>query len=318
LGLTISRHLVELRGGRVGLESTPGEGSRFWAELELDKQQQGPERRARIVPASLTGLRGLVVDDYDANRGALCEQLRAWGCVADEAESGPAALAALQAALGGQPYDVVFLDVDMPETSGEQTAAIIRADPALADLRVVLLCAPGASAPAAELRAKGIAGALTKPVRRSHLLTAACAAAGEICSTAPPSRERIGRVHLGLRVLLAEDNAVNQKVGLEMLRRLGCQAAAVGNGAEAIAAVEQTTYDAVLMDVQMPEMDGFEATAQIRLREEQSGSHLPIIALTAHAMEGYRERCLAAGMDGYISKPIRTDDLASALLPYSR
>ena len=317
LGLTISRHLVELMGGRVGLESTPGQGSSFWVEIELDKQQ-GAELRDRTVPASLAGLRVLVVDDYGANRRAYCEQLRAWGCVVDEAESGPAALAALCPALGREPYNVVLLDADMPEPSGAQMAAIIRADPALAAVHIILLCAPGERATAAELGAQGIAAALTKPVRRAHLLTAACAAAGEIYSTVPASRERVGRVHLGLRVLLAEDNAVNQKVGLEMLRRLGCQATAVNNGAEAVAAVEQTAYDAVLMDVQMPEMDGFEATAHIRRREEQSGSHLPIIALTAHAMEGYRERCLAAGMDGYISKPIRTDDLAAALLRYSR
>jgi CheY-like chemotaxis protein len=303
-------------GGRVGLESEPGRGSTFWVELGLEKQK-APEARRAPAPATLAGLRVLVVDDYDVNRRIYCEHLRAWGCVADEAASGRAALDALRRAADLDPYGLVLLDMHMPEMDGEATAAAIRAEPRLAELPLILLSSVGAHPSAAWAQARGFVATLTKPVRRAHLLEvvgSASAGAARRAAPAPPHGPRPG---LGLRVLLAEDNPINQKVALEMLRRLGCRVEAVDNGAQVIAAIERSFYDVVLMDVQMPEMDGFEATAHIRRREAQTGNHLPIIAITAHAMEGDRERCLAAGMDAYLSKPMKTEQLAEALRPYS-
>jgi len=318
LGLTISRRLVELMGGHIGLESAPGRGSTFWVEIGFEKQPAG-EVEAPAPPARLTGLRALVVDDFDVNRRIYCEQLRSWGCIATGVESGPAALAALVAAVDTDPYRIVLLDMQMPELDGEATAAAIRADPRLAGVALILLSSSGAGSPIAELRAKGFAAVLTKPVRQSHLLEVVTAVAGNVVQ----GRVRRADAHdaprrLGLRVLVAEDNAVNQKVALQMLRRLGCRATAVATGAEALRALEVETFDVVLMDVQMPEMDGFEATARIRAGETSGRRRLPIIAMTAHAMDGDRERCLAGGFDGYVAKPVKTGDLAKALAAYGR
>jgi PAS domain S-box-containing protein len=310
LGLTISRQLVELMGGRIGLESTPGVGSLFWIELGLPKQRAIAER---LAPRGLGGLRVLVVDDYDVNRRIYCAQLRSWGCVADEAVSGAAALDALRAA--GAPYRLVLLDMHMPEMDGEMTARAIKDDPRLAAVPIVLLSSMGARGTTAEMQARGFAAALTKPVRRAHLLEVVRRVAGDAPRAAAPAATRAAP-DAALTILVAEDNPVNQTVALQMLRRLGCRATAVRTGREAVAAVTRERYDAVFMDVQMPDMDGLEATAAIRRREADNGGHLPIIAMTAHAMEGDRERCLAAGMDDYVAKPIKTDDLRRALAPY--
>ena len=272
-------------------------------------------RSDSVVPARLAGLRVLVVDDYDVNRRIFCEQLRSWGCAPAEASGGRQALAALRAAHDTAPFDVVLLDMHMPEMDGETTARAIKADPALARMPLILLSSIGTRA--TEMRARGFAAALTKPVRQAHLLDVVRTVAGALpAATQPTEPGARGRVTLGLRVLVADDNPINCRVAVEMLRRLGCHATVVGNGAEAVAASERDSYDVVLMDVQMPEMDGLTATTRIRAREAQAGGHLPIIAMTAHALEGDHERCLAAGMDGYVSKPIKTQDLAAALAPY--
>jgi two-component system, sensor histidine kinase and response regulator len=207
----------------------------------------------------------------------------------------------------------------MPELDGEATAALIKAIPQFAALPIVLLSSMGTRGTAEQMRAKGFAAALTKPVRQAQLLDVVSRILGEARhdSARQPGAATIGEA-LGLRVLLAEDNLVNQKVALRMLSRLGCQARAVGNGLEALAALERETYDVVLMDVQMPDMDGFEATRRIRQREAAAGGHIPVIAMTAHAMEGDRQRCLDAGMDGYLSKPVKPDEIAKVLQPYAK
>jgi CheY-like chemotaxis protein len=316
LGLTISRQLVELMGGQIGLESELGQGSSFWVEMGFAKSQ-APVRSDPVVPARLAGLRVLVVDDYDVNRRIFCEQLRSWGCATAEASGGREALDALRAAHDTAAFDVVLLDMHMPEMDGETTARAIKADPALAGVPLVLLSSMGTRGTATEMWARGFAAALTKPVRQSHLLDVVRTVAGALpAATAPAETASGGRVKLGLRVLVADDNPVNCRVAVEMLRRLGCHATVVGNGIEAVAATERDTYDLVLMDVQMPEMDGLAAATRIRAREAQAGGHVPIVAMTAHALEGDQERCLAAGMDGYVPKPIKTHDLAEALKPY--
>jgi len=309
LGLTISRQLTALMGGELGLASEPGVGSAFWVEIGLEREDV-VEAEPLTAPASLTGLRVLVVDDFDVNRRIYCEQLRSWGCAADAVAGGAAALEALQAALGADPYRLVLLDMHMPDMDGAMTAAAIKADPRLAAVPIVLLSSIGTCS-RAEMHAHGFAAMLTKPVRQSHLRDVVAAVAGGAARPAVSSALP-ARAHLGLRVLVAEDNAVNRKVALQMLARLGCTATAVEDGARAVAAVAAADYDVVLMDVQMPEMDGFEATAAIRRR----GSRVPIIAMTAHAMEGDRERCLAAGLDGYLAKPVKMDELARVLAQY--
>jgi len=319
LGLTISRQLVQLMDGAIGLASEPGKGSTFWVELPFEKQN-APVARGPAAPVSLEGLPVLVVDDYEVNRRIYCEQLRSWGCVAHQASSGAAALVALRNALATEPFRLVLLDMHMPDMDGEMTAAAIKKDPRFADLPLVLLSSMGTRA-MADARRQGFAAALTKPVRRAHLLNVVASLAGAAPRPVQSSAGAPGedaRVRLGLRVLVAEDNVVNQQVALGMLARLGCEATAVEDGAQVIAAVERDEYDVVLMDLQMPTMDGLEATALIRRREEHTGRHLPILAMTAHARENDRQRCLAVGMDGYVPKPVKMSELARALAPWSK
>ena len=316
LGLTISRQLIALMDGQIGLASESGKGSTFWIELPFAKQA-GPLARVPAAPVSLVGLHVLVVDDYEVNRRIYSELLRSWGCVPHAVSSGSAALVALRSALGTEPFRLVLLDMHMPEMDGEMTAAAIQKDPRLRDVPLVLLSSMGIRS-VADARRHGFAAALTKPVRRGHLLNVVSSLAGAAPRPGAPAPPRTARTHLGLRVLLAEDNLVNQQVALQMLARLGCTATAVEDGAQAVAAVERDAYDLVLMDVQMPNMDGLEAAALIRKREDGTTRHLPILAMTAHAREGDRQRCLAVGMDGYVSKPVKMDELARALAPWSK
>jgi PAS domain S-box-containing protein len=314
LGLTITRQLVELMGGRIGVFSELGQGSSFWVELAFAKQL-GACTGTTASPPALSGVRVLVVDDYEVNRRIYCEHLRAWGCIPAQAPSGAAALAALRAATETAPYQLVLLDMCMPEMDGEMTARAIKSTPGLASVPIILMSSMGTHEPLAELRAKGFVAALTKPVRQAHLLDAISRA---LCDEngARTQRDRAAsdpQMLLGLRVLLVEDNPVNCKVALRLLARLGCHTTVAENGLQAVAAAANAAYDIVLMDVQMPEMDGFEATTEIRRRESRMGGHVPILAMTARAMESDRERCLAVGMDGFLSKPVKAEALAAEL-----
>jgi signal transduction histidine kinase/DNA-binding response OmpR family regulator len=320
LGLAISRRLAETMDGRMWAESAPGAGSTFHFTITVPVLAT-PVRASRRVDASqLHGLRVLVVDDNDTNRRILALQTLSWGMEPRAAGSAAEALAWLR---GGEHFDVAILDMLMPEMDGAALAAAIRALPASQAMPLVILSSIGRTELGTLMRPGGtelgqtFAAVLTKPVKPAQLMETLV----RVCTdAAPDAPARLGAstvdAHLGerfpLRVLLAEDNPINQKVELRMLERVGYRADAVANGLEALEALERRAYDVVLMDVQMPEMDGLEATRRLRARSAGTGRP-QVIAMTANAMEGDREACLAAGMDDYVAKPVRLEALAAAL-----
>jgi len=315
LGLTISRQLVELMGGRLGLDSEPGQGSTFWFDLSFPKSAK-PANAELASRDILAGLHVLIVDDNATNRLILEKTLDAWGCRPVCVPSGEAALATLRRGLDDDPFRLIVLDMHMPDMDGAQTAALVRRDPRFAAVPLLLLSSLGHLQAARQL---GFAGVMTKPVRQATLLDTLLTLLGGRSAPIPakPSESRLPRVTEGLRVLLAEDNRVNRTVAVRLLSRLGCMVDTAEHGREAVEAMTRVAYDIVLMDVQMPIMDGFEATAAIR-RLENTGDRVPIIALTAHAMQGDRERCLEAGMDDYLAKPVTLTALAEKLARWTR
>jgi two-component system, sensor histidine kinase and response regulator len=305
LGLAISRQLVQLMGGEIRAESGAGRGSRFSFAVTLP-EVEGTRPAPRELPVE--PLKILAVDDTATNREIVAAYLRTGGHDATAVGSGADALAVLRAAAAaGEPFDVVVLDGQMPGMDGFELAAAISDEPALGDVRLVMLASTGDHR--ARAREVGIPTYLTKPVRRERLLEAMADAVGEEPEAPAPAAEGPATA---VRVLVAEDNEVNQLVIEKMLAKRGFDVDIAADGVEALAKLATGTYAAVFMDCQMPNLDGYSTTARIR-EQERGGERLPVIAMTAHAMMGDRERCLEAGMDDYLSKPLRADALEQVL-----
>lgn len=319
LGLSISKLLAELMGGQIGAESTEGKGSTFWFTARLGKQSA--ECRSEEWPSDLSGLRVLGVDDNPTNRKVLEHMLRAWRCRVEVVENAAMAMARLHAAVAsGDPFRVAIIDIMMPEVSGETLGRMIKATPQLKDTALIAWSSSGRRDEGSELGMAGFAEYLTKPVKQSQLFNAivkiVTRESGKVMAVplaptaAPASKQEPWKA----RILLAEDNAVNQKVATVMLGKMGYYADIASNGIEALKALEAAPYDMVLMDVHMPEMDGLEATRRIRDAKSAVSNHLiPVVAMTASAMAGDREMCLDAGMNDYISKPVNRGELARVL-----
>ena len=316
LGLTISAQLVELMGGKMSVESRPGQGStfHFTARFGVDR---GSVKKPPNLWSALTNLRVLIVDDNATNRQILKEVLTNWHMRPVAVESGPAALDRLeQSRRMGRPFAVVLLDGHMPDMDGFAVAERISRNARHAGLKLVMLTSAGRREDVDRCRKLGISASLSKPIKQSELFDAIINVIGEPAPERPRSSERrkkISRAHDKLRILVAEDNEINQLVARRLFEKLGHKVTVVGDGREALSAVQSGKFDLVAMDVQMPEMDGFETTAAIRNLQEKAVADIPIMAMTADAMKGDRERCFAAGMDGYISKPVRAEELRKAI-----
>ncbi|MCP4007015.1 MAG: response regulator [bacterium] len=326
LGLAIVSRLIGLMGGSVHVESTSGQGSCFWIELTL---RLSDSKRGTLPSSALQGLRALIVDQYQVNRQVISEQLRAMGLEAEVANSGERALEMLeQAQLNEMPFQIALIDHVLPAMNGEMLAQHIKNNASFEDLVLVLFASAGRTGDAQRMKEAGFAAYLTKPLGQLHLEpvleivwgakqqgieidlvtrhTVAETTGGRMVST--PSKRKPG-TH---RILLVEDSVVNQKVAVHLLKKAGCSIEIAANGREAVEMAQANSYDLVFMDCQMPEMDGYEATRCIR--ETESGpEHLPIVAMTANAMAGDKQKCLDAGMDGYLSKPITQGSVSAEI-----
>ena len=321
LGLAISKQLAELMGGQIGVKSQEGKGSTFWFNAIFKKQPEWDKTQI-IVPEDIRKKHILIVDDNETNRFVLKEQLRLWGCRYKEASSGEQALAMLrQARADKDPCEIAIIDMQMPGMDGEALGQKIKQDPDLKNTTLVLLTSLGKWSDAKRIEETGFTACLTKPVKQSQLYNCLAMVTGASTElpkdqpTAPVTHRVIsdGRKHQP-RILLVEDNMTNQKVALNILKRFGYNTDAAANGKDAIKALEVIPYDIVLMDCQMPEMDGYEATGEIRNPASKVLDHaVPVIAMTAHAIKGDREKCLEAGMDDYLCKPVNPRELCDMI-----
>jgi len=321
LGLAITSQLVKMMRGRLWVESEPGQGSTFHFTAHFGLAQAPTKPHALRETVCLRDMPVLVVDDNATNRRILEAMLTHWLMQPTLADGGWAGLAAMEQAKDAErPFPLVLIDAQMPDMDGFTLARRIKESPGLAGATIMMLASAGQRGDAARCRELGIAAYLIKPIRQSELLEAILVALGR------PSREgerptvltrhSLREARRKLRVLVAEDNVVNRELAVRLLEKQGHTVAVARNGQETLEALEKATsrgFDVVLMDVQMPEMDGLEATAAIRKKEKATGRHLPIIAMTAHALKGDRERCLAAGMDDYLAKPIQAKELLAAV-----
>jgi PAS domain S-box-containing protein len=330
LGLAICKRLVGLMGGRIGVDSAVGKGSTFWFELRLPL---APDHTVDD-PADLSGLRLLIVDDSTVNRGILERQAEGWDVKAGSAPDGATALDYLRAAArSGEPYDIAIIDYNMPEMDGVELARRIRGDASIRATRLLLLTSSARRGDGQGARDAGFDGFLVKPAppetlrkvlgamrgtnrRDGRTMITRYAVAEPIKVSSSVERRPVDLPAAGRRVLLAEDNAINQRVAVLMLERLGCRVDVAGNGLEAVDLSGRLPYDLIFLDCQMPEMDGFSAARAIREREG-GNSHVPIIALTANAMDADRQECLAAGMDDFLSKPVAVGAIAAMLRKYA-
>ena len=318
LGLTISSRLVELMGGKIWVESELGKGSRFHFSVCFKPQHSAAKLAAQRDPTSLHGMPVLIVDDNATNRRILFKLLSNWGMRPSEAENGTTAMAALlQAKSAGKSFPLILLDAQMPEMDGFALAEYIKRHPDFRTGTVMMVSSSGQRGDSMRCRDLGIASYLTKPVRQGELLDAILIAVGtpvkHATKTSPAARRAPHDPACSLQILLAEDNAVNQLLVVRLLEKWGHKVTIASNGRKALDALSKDSYDLILMDVQMPEMNGWEATRAIREMERETGRHIPIIAMTAHAMKGDDEKCFASGMDDYLAKPIRTAELIAIL-----
>jgi len=318
LGLAISRRLIDFMGGAIRVESEVGRGTSFHFEIELPLQDDPRPSPCVGHPRDLSGIRVLIVDDNTTNRLILERTVEAWHMESVCVDSGPAALAVLQEAnAGSRPFGLVLLDVQMPEMDGFEVAEEIKDNPDLATTAVAMLTSAGRRGDAKRCREIGVDAYLPKPIIETELWDALHA----VFDNRPEgkhleplvTRHSLREARSTLSVLLAEDNRVNQKLATRLLEKRGHRVEVAGNGCEAVASWKAGSFDVILMDVQMPEMSGLEATLAIRAEESGADHHIPIVALTAHAMKGDKERCLAAGMDDYLPKPIRPRELHETL-----
>lgn len=315
LGLSISSRIVEMMGGRIWVEGEPGRGSTFYftAPMRLQEEAAGEYEPAKLK--DLKDLSVLVIDDNATNRRILIEILTNWGMKPIEASGGPAALDILAKWPTNRPgVALALVDANMPDMDGFTLIARIRGAVAFKGMKIMMLTSADQKGDGGRCRDLGVSAYLTKPIRQSELLDAILLTQG-----APPQQGRsssslitrslLRRHYAPLRILIGEDNAINQKVAVHLLEKWGHETATAKNGKEVLAALRDRDFDLLLIDIQMPELGGLEVTAAIRREEKTTGRHLPIVALTAHALKEDRERCFAAGVDGYIAKPLRTDEL---------
>ncbi len=326
LGLAISKKIVEMMNGEIGVDSREGVGSTFWFTVKLGKQAEESYREA-VIPADIRNKRVLVVDDSDLNRRFVSQHLKAWGCDFDEASDGIIALKKLKSAVEkGRPFDIAIIDMLMPGMDGITLGRKIKTDPDITETALVMLTSAGKRGDAVTCHDIGFSGYLTKPVKRNQLQECLKTALGiPYVTVKKPSKPLVTRhsleedKKLKVRILMVEDNLLNQKLGLKIIEKFGYRASIAGNGKEAINILSEQDFDIVFMDISMPVMGGYEATAVIRDPSSPVLNHqVPVIAMTAYAMKGDREKCIEAGMNDYIAKPIKPSEIIAVIEKWGR